>query len=131
MNKIGILKLSNIEFYAFHGVLDEEKQKGNRFSVDFECEYDMTDAGRYDLLKSAVNYVNIYEIIAHEMEISSDLLENVAYRIIDSIEYNFRTIKKCTVTVSKFNPPLARSVKESGFNALGAEKSSVSMSFQR
>lgn len=131
MNKTGTLKLSDMEFYAFHGVLDEEKREGNRFSVDFECEYDMTDAGRYDLLKSAVNYANIYETVSKEMETSSDLLENVAYRIIDSIEYNFRTIKKCTVTVTKYNPPLPKVEKESGFKSNGALKSSVSLSFQR
>lgn len=131
MNKTGTLRLSNIEFHAFHGVFDEEKREGNKFSVDFECEYDMTDAGRYDLLKAAVNYASVYDIIRHEMEIPSDLLENVAYRIVDSIEYNFQNIKKCTVTVTKYNPPLQKEEKESGFKSLGAEKSSVSLSFQK
>jgi len=131
MEKLGKLCLSNIEFYAFHGVLEEEKRVGTKFTVDFECEYDMTDAGRYDLLKSAIDYSSIYESIKKEMETPSDLIENVAYRIIDSIEYNFRTIRKCSVTVTKFNPPLNREEKENGFKALGAEKSSVTMSFQR
>ncbi len=128
---IGKLKLTNIEFHAFHGVLEQEKQEGNRFSVDFECDYDMTDAGRYDLLKSAVNYVNVYDIIKHEMETPSELIENVAYRILDTIEYNFRNIKKCTVTVTKFNPPLEKCEAESGFKAMGAEKSSATLSFER
>lgn len=128
---LGTLKLTGMEFYAFHGVMEQEKREGNRFTVDLECVYDMTDAGRYDLLKSAVNYANIYDIIRHEMEIPSDLIENVAYRILDSIEYNFRTIKKCTVTVSKYNPPLERCELESGFKAMGAEKSSATLSFER
>ena len=29
MDKIGIIELEGMEFHAFHGVLEEEKQQGN------------------------------------------------------------------------------------------------------
>lgn len=100
------MRLTNMEFRAYHGCLESERKEGNTFRVDFECEYDMTEAAVSDNLEAAVNYAEIYDIIKAEMSHPSNLLENVAYRIVQAIRNKFPQIESGAVTVSKYNPPV-------------------------
>lgn len=96
-----------MEFWAFHGCLPEERRDGNRFSVDVCFNYDMTEAAKTDNLSAAVDYSAVYEIVKAQMEIPSNLLENVSYRISEAISAAFPMITALTVTVTKFNPPVS------------------------
>lgn len=95
-----------MEFYAFHGVYDEEKAEGNRFSVDVEFDADLNKAANSDDINDTLNYEIIYNFIADEMKIPSNLLENVVERVFYSIKSNFIEIKSLKVRVTKHNPPL-------------------------
>ncbi|MDD2594726.1 MAG: dihydroneopterin aldolase [Bacteroidales bacterium] len=107
------LRLTNIEFYAYHGCLEHEKVVGNRFRVDFECEYPMLKAAQSDNLDDALNYADIFEIIKAQMDIPSNLLENVAYRILQSVKLHFSQITSATVTIYKYRPPVDGQVETS------------------
>lgn len=107
------LNLNGMMFYAFHGCLEHEKVVGNRFQVDFECEYDMLKCAQSDNLEDALNYAALYEVIKEEMAKPSNLLENVAYRILEAVKSHFPTIENEKVTVTKFNPPLDGAVQSS------------------
>lgn len=101
-----MIRLSNMEFHAFHGCLESERREGNRFKVDFECDYDMQQAAVSDDLKYAVNYAVIYDIVKEQMAVPSNLLENVAFRILKAVRRSFPNLERATVTVTKFNPPV-------------------------
>ena len=51
---MGLIKIEDMEFYAFHGHYREEQIVGNRFLVDLEIETDMTAAAASDDLDDAV-----------------------------------------------------------------------------
>ncbi len=101
---MGLIKIEDMEFYAFHGHYKEEQIVGNRFLVDITIETDTTSAGASDNLKDAVNYQVVYTIIKREMEITSHLLEHITTRILDSLYNEMTGITKATVKVSKMNP---------------------------
>ncbi len=103
---MGQIQIENMEFYSFHGHLKEEQIVGNKFIVDLTLETDMEAASESDNLKDAVNYQRAYEIVKHEMEKKSYLLENIAGRIIKSLYAEMEGIKRVTVKVSKMNPPM-------------------------
>ena len=86
MEKNGIIELDGMEFRAFHGCLDSEKENGNTFTVDFRGMTDMSKAASDDRLENTADYGILYRIIAGEMEKRSDLLEHVAGRIVKAIE---------------------------------------------
>ena len=98
------LELSNLEFYSYHGCLAYEKINGNRFYVDFSAHY-FEKGNITDNLDDTIDYSLIYNIIRKEMAIPSNLLEQLAKRIIDKIMNTFPAINDCKVTVTKFNPP--------------------------
>lgn len=106
MEKIGVLELEGMEFRAYHGCLEREKIAGNDFVVDFRGELDMEAAAESDRLEDAVNYALIYEVVAEEMAKPSDLLENVAGRIVKALESRFPEFVSFSVRVSKKRPPV-------------------------
>ena len=106
MDKIGVIELEGMEFKAYHGCLEQEKVRGNLFTVDFRGELDLSAAAESDNLNDTLNYGEIYEIVADEMSIPSELLENVAGRIVKAIEKRFPELVSFSVRVSKRRPPV-------------------------
>lgn len=107
MENIGTIELEGMEFKAYHGCLEREKVVGNDFVVDFRGEMDMSAAAESDDLRDAVNYAEIYEVIKEEMAKPSDLLENVAGRIVKALEEKFPQFTSFSVRVSKKRPPVS------------------------
>ena len=106
MEKIGVIELEGMEFKAYHGCLEQEKVRGNVFTVDFRGELDLSAAAESDSLSDTLNYGEIYDIVADEMSIPSELLENVAGRIMKAIEARFPELVSFSVRVSKKRPPV-------------------------
>ena len=106
MKNIGVIELEGMEFKAYHGCLEQEKVRGNSFTVDFRGELDLSAAAESDNLSDTLNYGEIYEIVADEMSIPSELLENVAGRILNAIEEKFPQLVSFSVRVSKKRPPV-------------------------
>ena len=107
---MGLIKIEEMEFYAFHGHFKEEQIVGNKFIIDLEIETDLEKAGLSDRLEDATDYVTACRVVKEEMEKKSKLLENIAKRILDSLYINLKNIKKATVRIRKMNPPVGAKV---------------------
>ncbi|MFZ5940081.1 MAG: dihydroneopterin aldolase [Bacteroidota bacterium] len=109
---MGLIKIEDMEFYAFHGHYREEQIVGNRFLVDLEIETDMTRAAASDNLEDAVNYQVAYRLVKEQMRVKkSNLLENIASRILDALYENLEGIDRATVKIRKMNPPMGGPMK--------------------
>jgi len=112
---MGKIIIEGMEFYAFHGHYREEQIVGNRFLVDLEIEGDLTGPASSDRLEDAINYQVAYKLIKEEMKRrKSNLLENIAKRILDALFVNLEGIQKATIRVRKMNPPLGGPIKSVG-----------------
>jgi dihydroneopterin aldolase len=107
---MGIIRIEDMEFYAFHGHYKEEQIVGNKFLIDLEIETDLEPAGISDKLEDAADYSLACRVVKQEMEIKSKLLENIAKRILDSLYLNMNNIRKATVKIKKMNPPVGAKV---------------------
>lgn len=94
-----------MRFYAFHGVMEQEKKVGNKFTVDIEIDAEVEKSTITDNIEDTINYAEIYNIVKEQMAIPSNLLEHVAGRIIDKLHENIPQITGIRVKVSKINPP--------------------------
>ncbi len=106
------IQLKNIKIYAYHGCLEEEAKIGAFYLINLTVELDLKKAGKSDNLEHTVDYAELTRIVKEEMAIRSNLLENVAYRILTSIENRFENIKKAKISVSKLNPPVNANSEE-------------------
>ena len=104
---MGIIRIEEMEFYAFHGHYKEEQIVGNRFLVDLELEADLMPAAVSDNLEDAVNYQLAYRVVKDEMKRhTSNLLENIGNRILDALYRELPNIQKASVKIRKMNPPM-------------------------
>lgn len=101
---MGIIRIEDMEFYAFHGHYREEQIVGSHFLVDVEIDTDTDRAGESDDLADTLNYQTAYTIVRREMELTSNLLEHIATRILKALYEEMNGIRKATVRVSKLNP---------------------------
>lgn len=95
-----------MEFVGHHGCFEEERIIGTKFSVDVSFFYDADAAAQSDDLSLAVNYQEVHQAVDEEMRVSSNLIENVAYRILRRLKERFPQLSQTEVTVSKLNPVL-------------------------
>lgn len=102
---ISKIELTDLRFYAYHGVLPQETEVGNHFIVNITIIAPLEKAIAGDELADTINYASVYQIIEKEMGIPSRLLEHVAGRILHSIKRTFPRITELIVKVSKLNPP--------------------------
>ncbi|MDQ3190622.1 MAG: dihydroneopterin aldolase [Bacteroidota bacterium] len=103
---MGIIHIEGMEFFAFHGLLDEEQKIGNKFVVEIKIEADFNDAALNDDITGTVDYSKVYELVKKEMAIPSRLIEHVAKRIQNSVLNNITRIKHLEIKVIKLRPPI-------------------------
>ena len=103
---MGKIYLNDMEFYGFHGCFLEEKIVGTNFRVDLVFETNTRKAEQTDQIEDTVSYLDVYQAIKREMKISSNLLEHLAERILQTIFCQYPEISEARIKVSKLNPPL-------------------------
>jgi len=109
---MGKITLNTIKLFANHGCLDEEGKIGSLYHVTLSAWADFKKAAQTDNLIYAVDYVHLNKIVKEEMAIRSQLLEQVADRILDRILKELSSIRKVKVRVSKINPPIGGNVSD-------------------
>jgi len=107
---LGLVKVSNIRVYAYHGCLVEEGKIGSEYRVDVSVKANLTPSAISDNLMDTVDYVYINKIVKEEMAIRAKLLEHVAKRIMNRIFKEIKLVDKAKVSVSKINPPIGGNV---------------------
>ena len=98
--------LRNVRFYAFHGVLPQERIVGNDYLVNLVLDYDFSSAMQTDELQGTLNYAEVYQKVREEMAVPSKLLEHVAGRIAHRLFSDFPEIQKLQLSITKVNPPM-------------------------
>ena len=101
------IELKNMHFFAYHGVLEHEALHGNNFSVTLRFSSDLSEACISDDVADTVDYAEVYDLIKKEMAKPSQLIENVAYRILRRVKEMFPGIARIEVELAKMNPPVA------------------------
>ncbi|MCL7752730.1 dihydroneopterin aldolase [Polaribacter sp. Z022] len=109
---MGVIQVNNIRLFTNHGCLDEEAKIGSEYRVDVEVKADLKKSAKSDKLADTVDYVHLNHIVKEEMAIRSELLEEVAQRILDRFFKEIPMIKKAKVAVAKINPPIGGNVAE-------------------
>jgi dihydroneopterin aldolase len=106
-SKLGIIRLHNAVFYAYHGVLSDEQNLGGKFEVDVDLYCDFKRGANSDHLEDTVNYERVYDCIRTlVLEKKHFLLESLADAIGKGIIKNFSRVYSVTVRVRKPGAPV-------------------------
>lgn len=101
------IRLTGLEIYAHHGVLQEEKDKGQPFYVNALLYYDMRCAGESDDLENALNYAEVSHFITKIFkEKSYDLIEAACENLCRQLLLRYKILKQVTIELQKPQAPI-------------------------
>ena len=83
-----IVELRGLQLRGFHGVAEEEKQRGQTFLYDVALE--VGDRGSSDRLEDAVDYTRVAATVREVNETRHDLLEALATTVADTLLARFQ-----------------------------------------
>ena len=111
MNNKGMQKkiwigVEQMEFYAFHGVYEEERKIGGKYSVDVFVFTDADEARLKDDLNGTVNYEKIFAAVKNNMQTPVRLIEHLAQKILIDIRSFVPLEDKIRIKIRKLQPPL-------------------------
>jgi dihydroneopterin aldolase len=115
MKKFQKLKLTKMTFQMNHGVYEFEKSKNTTFEVNLTIYYDFYASMLSDQLEDTLDYQVLYELISKEIHIRANLIEHIAYRMVESISKEFEEILKLKLKISKMNPPIQGDIEKTEF----------------
>ena len=98
--------LRDLHFHAYHGVEPQERKVGNAYLLSLRLQYPIDAAMLSDNVLDTVNYADVYRIAEQEMQVPSNLLERVAYRMADRIFRRFAFVEAVDIQLTKLNPPM-------------------------
>ncbi|NTU67631.1 MAG: dihydroneopterin aldolase [Chlorobiaceae bacterium] len=106
-NHSSCIRLVNAQFYAWHGVHQEEQQLGGKYEVDAELRFDFGPAAATDKVTDTVDYSRAYDTIREIVTgQKASLIESLAFRIAKALMERFPSLDGVTVKVRKRNLPL-------------------------
>ena len=100
------LKIENIKLWARVGVLDEERELGQLFSVDIFLWTDFKKCTANDDINKTVDYSKLVEILkGHSKKIYCFTIEKYSKAILEIIDSEFQ-LSKIKIILTKCNPPI-------------------------
>ena len=103
--------LHDMRFYAYHGVMEQERRVGGEYLVSLSVEADLSRPMVSDDVADTINYAALYEVVAREMDQPSKLLEHVAGRIAQRVLADFPLVDALSIRITKCNPPMGADSK--------------------
>lgn len=104
-----IIRIDNLEVYAYHGVYDEEKEKGQYFYVNAELYTNTRKAGMNDDLDASTNYGTVCDFIHNFMtKHTYGLIETVAEQLAQALLLEFKLVKSILLEIRKPHAPIEK-----------------------
>ena len=100
------LKIENIQLWARVGVLKEERELGQLFSLDIFLWTDFEKCTLDDDIKKTVDYSKLVQILKEQSKkIYCFTIEKYSNVIIETIDSEFK-LSKIKIILTKCNPPI-------------------------
>lgn len=109
MDKIYI---DGLECFGYHGVFEEEKQKGQPFVISAIIHLDSSEAASKDDCDLTVNYASICQDISDVVSKGSfNLIETLARKIAETIIFKYNRVERIEIRVDKPEAPISLKFK--------------------
>jgi len=101
------INIKNLEIFAYHGVLPEEKQNGQTFYVSAVLFVDIEAAGKADDLSKSVDYGKVSHLIKSYVRSNIfDLIETVAQGLAEKLLMEYPLLRKVGIEIKKPDAPV-------------------------
>lgn len=103
------IRVQNLRFYTYNGVLPEEKKLGQQIALDLELALPLAKAGQTDNVLDTVSYAEVTAKVQDFVENNQfDLMEALVSGVLDVIGIDFgQQLTSALVRVRKYSVPMA------------------------
>ena len=123
------IKITNLEIYAYHGVLAEEKQKGQVFFVNLKLYMNLRKPGLSDALCDAVNYDEVCSLVVDVFTKEVyDLIEKASEKTVEALLLQFPALEAVELELRKPDAPITCAPEDVSVN-ISREWHEVYLSF--
>ena len=109
-----VILIDNLQMYAFHGVMEQERRVGGWFDISVRVHYNILRAIQTDDVNDTLSYAELLEVVKSQMAQPSNLLEHVASRIGKAVLERFPEVENVEIKLLKLNPPMGADCKGAG-----------------
>jgi dihydroneopterin aldolase len=107
------IHLEQLQFYAYHGLYQEERVLGADFIVDIMIDYQPTNK-IVQFIDETIDYSKVYEMIALKMKKPTELLETIATEFCFQLMDKYQSIQLVQFSIKKLHPPIHQFVGNVG-----------------
>lgn len=100
------ITLADLPFYAYHGVLPDERRDGAPYTLSVTLSFSAEVAMHSDDVADTIDYASVYALLTREMAEPSDLIEHVVGRILRALGDTFPSLTQATCSLTKVKPPI-------------------------
>lgn len=101
------IRIEGLKVFAYHGVYDSERDKGQNFFINATLYTDIHDAGLSDDIENSTDYAAVCQVIKEAMTVKTySLIEAVAEAVAQAILINFSKIEAVDVEIRKPQAPV-------------------------
>jgi dihydroneopterin aldolase len=107
------IHLDQLEFFAYHGVYEEERMLGSEFLVDI-CIHYLPNQKIIRSINETIDYTVVYDLLEQRMKIPTDLLETIATEFCHQLMDRFPSVQMVEFGIKKLHPPIQKFVGSVG-----------------
>ena len=117
VNDMDKILIRNLKIFAYHGVMEEEKENGQYFIFDIDAFVDISEPCESDSVEDTVNYALMVEQITKTFTSQKDdLIERAAQRVAQELFVSFDKISELRILLKKPDAPI-----DADFDWVGVE----------
>jgi dihydroneopterin aldolase len=94
-----------LQFFAFHGLYEEEKKSGNEFEMDVKISF-LPEKNIITDINETIDYATVFELIQKEMQHPRELLETFLAELAEKMKQQFPIIIGVEMKLCKRTAPI-------------------------
>ncbi len=107
-----IIKIKNLEVFAYHGLLPAENELGQKFLIDIDLGVDLKKVGKSDSMHDSINYSEVSHLVTEYMQKHTfKLIETVAEHIADMLLRQYPLLLEVGIELKKPWAPIGLPVE--------------------
>lgn len=103
---MGVIRIHNLRFHTFNGVLPEERRNGQQLAIDVFLDYPIETRVHDDELSTTISYADVRDVIDRFVhEHSYKLIESLANELLKALLNEFPA-ERVTLKIRKYSVPM-------------------------
>lgn len=104
---MGMIRINNLRFHTFNGVLPEERRNGQQLGLDIAIKYPIETAVLHDDVHETINYAEVRNATDQFITTHSyKLIESLANHLLQTLLTKFPTVESIQIKIRKYSVPM-------------------------